>query len=104
MPTKTANMMKHHIGAYLAIVVATFLIMVGCMGKSRDTGNGREPQASDTLYTWRATIQLSEKLRVFPSGASSGEGVAATRLLMAATPVPSATALASIKKRQNRKR
>ena len=32
--------------------------MVGCTEKSKETGNSREPQASDTLYTWRAAMQV----------------------------------------------
>ena len=32
--------------------------MVGCTGKGKDTGNSREPQASDTLYTWRAAMKV----------------------------------------------
>ncbi|MBO4612765.1 MAG: AraC family transcriptional regulator [Bacteroidaceae bacterium] len=51
-------MMKHHVGAYIGMVVAAMLTIAGCTGKGKDTGNSREPQASDTLYTWRAAMQV----------------------------------------------
>lgn len=31
---------------------------MGCTGKGKDTSNGREPEDSDTLYTWRAAMQV----------------------------------------------
>lgn len=44
----------HHI-IYIAIAA---MLMVGCTEKSKDTAGSREPQASDTLYTWRAAMQV----------------------------------------------
>ena len=31
---------------------------MGCTGKGKDTASSREPQASDTLYTWRAAMRV----------------------------------------------
>ena len=39
-------------------IVVMSLVLVGCNGKDKNTGNCREPQASDTLYTWRAAMQV----------------------------------------------
>ena len=50
--------MRQELHLLLYIVVATLLIMVGCTGKGKDTSNSREPQASDTLYTWRAAMNV----------------------------------------------
>ena len=32
--------------------------MIGCTGENKDTADSREPQATDTLYTWRAAMQI----------------------------------------------
>ena len=32
--------------------------MMGCTGENKDTAGSREPQARDTLYTWRAAMQV----------------------------------------------
>lgn len=48
--------MKHRLEAYIILVVATLLIMVGCTGKGQDTAGDSEPQASDTIYTWKAAM------------------------------------------------
>ena len=50
--------MKQHFGLSLAMGVATLIIMLGCTDKGKDTGSSREPQASDTLYTWRAAMKV----------------------------------------------
>ena len=42
-----------HLMLYFAV-----LVIMGCTGKDKNTGNSREPQASDTLYTWRAAMQV----------------------------------------------
>ena len=34
------------------------LLIMGCTEKGKDTAGSREPQASDTLYTWRAAMQV----------------------------------------------
>ena len=34
------------------------MLMVGCSEKGKDTAGSREPQASDTLYTWRAAMKV----------------------------------------------
>ena len=44
----------HHI-IYIAIAA---ILMVGCTEKGKDTVGSREPQASDTLYTWRTAMQV----------------------------------------------
>ena len=44
-----------HLIVFIAIAA---LLMVGCTGKGKDTASSREPQASDTLYTWRAAMQV----------------------------------------------
>ena len=44
----------HHI-IYIAMAA---MLMVGCTEKGKDTAGSREPQASDTLYTWRAAMQV----------------------------------------------
>ncbi|MBR0274987.1 MAG: helix-turn-helix domain-containing protein [Prevotella sp.] len=44
----------HHI-IYIAIAA---MLIVGCTEKGKDTAGSREPQASDTLYTWRAAMQV----------------------------------------------
>ena len=44
----------HHI---IYIVIAA-LLMMGCTGANKDTTSNREPQASDTLYTWRAAMKI----------------------------------------------
>ena len=49
--------MKYRIKIYVVTVVA-ILLLVGCTGKGKDSGKSREPQASDTLYTWRAAMQV----------------------------------------------
>ena len=46
---------KLHLIIYIAIVA---ILMVDCTGKDKDTANNREPQASDTLYTWRAAMKV----------------------------------------------
>ena len=44
---------------YLIIIIAiAAILMVGCTGKGKDSASSREPQASDTLYTWRAAMQV----------------------------------------------
>ena len=44
---------------YLIIFLAiAAILMVGCTEKGKDTAGSREPQASDTLYTWRAAMQV----------------------------------------------
>lgn len=40
------------------LVAVAVLIIAGCTEKGKDTGNNREPQASDTLYTWRAAMKV----------------------------------------------
>ena len=40
---------------YIAIAA---ILMMGCTEKGNGTGSSREPQASDTLYTWRAAMQV----------------------------------------------
>ena len=47
--------MKHII--YVGIVVTTLLIMVGCKGKAPSL-SGRARGEADTLYTWRAAMQV----------------------------------------------
>ena len=44
----------HHI-IYIAMAA---MLMVGCTEKGKDTAGSREPQASDTLYTWRAAMKV----------------------------------------------
>ena len=44
----------HHI---IYIAMAALLIM-GCTGANKDTTRNREPQAGDTLYTWRAAMKI----------------------------------------------
>ena len=34
------------------------MTITGCTEKGKDTSNSHEPQASDTLYTWRAAMQV----------------------------------------------
>ncbi len=46
---------KLHLIIFVAIAA---ILMVGCTGKGKDTDNSREPQASDTLYTWRAAMKV----------------------------------------------
>ena len=40
------------------IVFIMAAILVGCTEKGKDTASSREPQASDTLYTWRAAMKI----------------------------------------------
>ena len=42
-----------HLMLYIAV-----LVIVGCTGKDKNTGHSRDPHASDTLYTWRAAMQV----------------------------------------------
>ena len=44
---------------YLIIFITiAAILMVGCTGKGKDTASSREPQESDTLYTWRAAMKV----------------------------------------------
>ena len=40
------------------LYITVLILTLGCTGGWKDTGNSREPQASDTLYTWRAAMQV----------------------------------------------
>ena len=40
------------------ILAIAAILIVGCTGKGKDTASSREPQDSDTLYTWRAAMQV----------------------------------------------
>ena len=46
---------KLHLIIFIAIAA---ILMVDCTGKGKDTAGSREPQASDTLYTWRAAMKV----------------------------------------------
>ena len=49
--------MRQKLYFIIFIAIAAFL-MVGCTGKGKDTASSREPQDSDTLYTWRAAMKV----------------------------------------------
>ena len=40
------------------LYITVLILTLGCTGKGKDTASSREPQASDTLYTWRAAMQV----------------------------------------------
>ena len=42
-----------HLMLYIAV-----LVIMGCTGKDNNVGNSREPQASDTLYTWKEAMKV----------------------------------------------
>ena len=46
---------KLHLIIFIAIAA---ILMVDCTGKGKDTAGSREPEASDTLYTWRAAMKV----------------------------------------------
>ena len=46
---------KLHLIIFIAIAA---ILMVDCTGKGKDTASSRVPQASDTLYTWRAAMKV----------------------------------------------
>ena len=43
---------------HLIIYITVLILTLGCTGKGKDTVGSREPQASDTLYTWRAAMKV----------------------------------------------
>ena len=43
---------------FIIFIAIAAILMVGCTGKGKDTASSREPQASDTLYTWRAAMKV----------------------------------------------
>ena len=49
--------MRQKLYLIIFITIAASL-MVGCTGKGKDTASSREPQDSDTLYTWRAAMKV----------------------------------------------
>ena len=49
--------MQQKLHLIIFIAIATIL-MVDCTGKGKDTASSRVPQASDTLYTWRAAMKV----------------------------------------------
>ena len=57
MQAEMRNDMRQKLHLIIIIAIAT-LLTVGCTGENKDTAGSREPQASDTLYTWRAAMQV----------------------------------------------
>ena len=42
----------------IIIIAATAILIAGCTGNGKESGNSREPQPSDTLYTWRTAMKI----------------------------------------------
>ena len=50
--------MRQKLYFIIFITAIAAILMVGCTGKGKDTASSREPQDSDTLYTWRAAMKV----------------------------------------------